>query len=263
MTLATAITWLARLTAVAATVAALELLCARRALADTGVFSWPVLRGELARAPRAVRVVADAALSYRGTFAVLAVQLAAALTLPWLAHPAPAWLVFATTLTIAIRFRGSYNGGSDAMLLVVTLALALARSAPDSQLARAGLAYAAAQLVLSYFVAGVAKLGDPAWRRGTALPIVLALPHYHVAPRIAAALSRPAIARLAGWAMLGFECAFPLALVGPRACTTLLAIGAAFHLANAVVFGLNRFLWTWLAAYPALLYWATAAPPSS
>jgi len=35
-----------------------------------------------------------------------------------------------------------------------------------------------------------------------------------------------------------------------------LAIGAAFHLANAFAFGLNRFLWAWLAAYPALWFWA-------
>jgi hypothetical protein len=35
----------------------------------------------------------------------------------------------------------------------------------------------------------------------------------------------------------------------------MLAIAAVFHLTNAVVFGLNRFLWAWLAAFPALLFW--------
>jgi hypothetical protein len=69
-------------------------------------------------------------------------------------------------------------------------------------------------------------------------------------------LSRAAIAAIAGWLMLGFECGAPLALTGRTACLALLAFGAGFHVVNAVVFGLNRFLWTWLAAYPALLYWA-------
>jgi hypothetical protein len=33
-----------------------------------------------------------------------------------------------------------------------------------------------------------------------------------------------------------------------------LALAAAFHLANACLFGLNRFFWVWLAAYPSLIW---------
>jgi len=256
MTLAAATTWMARGGAIAAAVAALELLWVRRALADDGAFGWPVLRRELASAPAWLRWVADRVLSYRGTCAVLVVQLAAALALPWCAHPALPWAVFACALAISIRFRGAYNGGSDAMLLVVMLALGLARSAPGSRLATVGLAYAAAQLVLSYFVAGVAKLRDPAWRAGRAMALVVALPPYRVPARLQAVIARPPIAALATWSVLGFECGFPLVFSRPSACTALAIAGAAFHLGNAIVFGLDRFLWTWLAAYPALLYWA-------
>ncbi|MEO7733357.1 MAG: hypothetical protein ABIY55_20515 [Kofleriaceae bacterium] len=255
MTEAVAISWMARGLALAAAVAALELLVVRHALADTGVLAWPVLRKELAGAPRAIRALADRVLSYRGTLALLGIQLAAALALPWTDHAAPAWLVLATTLAIAIRCRGSYNGGSDAMMIIVALAVALARTAPGLPLARAGLAYGAAQLVLSYFVSGVAKLQDRTWRSGRALPILVRLPHYGVPPGAAALLSRPAIARAAAWLMLGFECSAPIALVDPTVCAVWLAIGAGFHVVNAIVFGLDRFLWTWLAAYPALLYW--------
>lgn len=258
MTFEAAVDWMARLAAVAAAIAALELLWVRDALSDRGVFAWPVLRRELAGAPRAIRALADAVLGYRGMCGALALQLAAALALPFTEHPAPPWIAFAAALVTAIRFRGTYNGGSDAMLLIVTLAVALARTAPGSDVARGGLAYAAAQLVLSYFVAGIAKLRDPAWRSGRALPIVVALPQYQVSGRLRAALSRAVPARLAAWSMLGFECGFPLALAGGTACRALLAAGACFHLANAVGLGLNRFLWTWIAAYPALLYWVAA-----
>jgi len=250
-----AITWMARGLAVAAAVAALELLVVRHAFADTGVLAWPVLRRELAGAPRAIRALADRVLSYRGTLALMLLQLAAALALPWIDHPAPAWIVLATTLAIAIRCRGSYNGGSDAMLIIVALAVALARTAPS--LARAGLAYAAAQLVLSYFVSGIAKLQDPTWRTGRALPILVRLAHYGVPRRAAALLSRPTLARAAAWLMLAFECSAPIALVDPTICAAWLAVGAAFHLVNAMVFGLDRFLWTWLAAYPALVFWVS------
>lgn len=271
MTLEAATAWLARGAAVAAVVAALELLWVRRAVADTGVFAWPVLRAELSAAPVWVRTVADSVLSYRGTMVVVSLQLAGALALPWFAHPALPWLVLTCSLVVSIRFRGTYNGGSDAMLVVVLLALALVRTAPPSnelaadrlsggaptsELAAAGLAYATAQLVLSYFIAGITKLRDRAWRSGRAVPLLVRLPQYRVPPRAAAVLSRPVIARLATWSVLAFECSAPLAFAHPTICHALLICGAGFHLANAIVFGLNRFLWTWLAAYPALLYWA-------
>ena len=32
------------------------------------------------------------------------------------------------------------------------------------------------------------------------------------------------------------------------------SLATLFHLGNALLFGLNRFFWIWLAAYPALLW---------
>lgn len=239
--------------ALAAGIAALELLCAPRAYADDGPFGWPLLRREL---PPALHGL-DYLFHARGMRALVLAQLLAALALPFWSSSLPAWLVLATTLLTAIRYRGTYNGGSDSMLVIVALAVALARAAPGSALALGALAYAAAQVVLSYFIAGIAKLQDPAWRRGTALTQLVALPQYRVPPLAARLLGHPAISQLAGHLMLAFELLSPLALLHPIACAVVLAIGAAFHLANALSFGLNRFLWAWLAAYPAVLLFGT------
>ena len=52
-----------------------------------------------------------------------------------------------------------------------------------------------------------------------------------------------------------FEIAFPLVLILPwEGKLLLLSIGLLFHITNAVVLGLNRFIWAWSATYPALLY---------
>jgi hypothetical protein len=150
-----------------------------------------------------------------------------------------------------VRFRGTFNGGSDAMLLVVLLGLAIARSGVPA----VGLGYIAAQLVLSYVLAGVAKLREPRWRDGSALAALVALPSYGVPPALIGFLTRPAIARTAGYALLAFELGFPIALVDPTACRVLLVLAALFHLGNAIVFGLDRFLWAWLAAFPAVIAW--------
>ncbi len=243
MTTLDAHAWMARLASVAVVIAALELLVVRRALGDGGVFRWSILAREY---PALLRTLLAPIFGARGIVLVIALQLVSGLALPLVAHPAVPAIAAATTFAIAVRFRGTYNGGSDSMLLVVLVALALP--------GRIGLALAAIQLVLSYAIAGVAKLGDPAWRRGTAPAVLVTIPHYAVPSWIAHLLAGP-LGRIAAFAMLAFECTFPVALLHPTACVAYLAVGAAFHLTNAVAFGLNRFLWTWLAAYPALLYW--------
>jgi hypothetical protein len=245
VTFAEAVAWISRLAALAAGIAALELAWVHRA--------WRT--GPLARATRPAagrRRLADLAFGARGTATLVALLLGSALVLPWTESSLPAWLAAGATLGLSVRFRGTYNGGSDAMLLVVLLALALVRT--DPRLALAGLGYAAVHLVLSYAISGVAKLREPRWRDGTALDTLVRLPQYGVPPRLIAILTRPA-AKLATFAMLGFECAFPIALLDPTVCVVALVGAAVFHLVNAIVFGLNRFLWAWLAAFPALLFW--------
>jgi hypothetical protein len=245
----------APLAALATVICALELILVRRAWSERGVFAWSVLRDEWGP----LRPLAGLAFSSTGFLVVLALQLASALALPFTAHAppavaaAPAWIAAATALLISVRFRGTYNGGSDSMLLLVLGAHAVIRTWPGTAIAQGAATYVIAQLALSYFVAGVAKLGDPKWRNGQALAVLVTLPQYRVPASIASALSRPALGRLATLGMLGLECAFPIALVDHRAALVFVAGGALFHATNAAVFGLNRFWWAWLAAYPFLL----------
>ena len=60
--------------------------------------------------------------------------------------------------------------------------------------------------------------------------------------------------RTASWAVIGFEVLFPLALLNQTLLIAALTCAAAFHIANACLFGLNRFVWFWLAAYPSILW---------
>jgi hypothetical protein len=166
-------------------------------------------------------------------------------------------VLLVSQLAIGARFRGTFNGGSDYMTVVVLLGLSLSAAGPSHPLlAKAGLAYIAVQLVLSYFIAGCVKVARPAWRRGDAMRALLASNRYGTPGWVVAWVARPAVARLAAIALLLFECGFPLSLVGSRIAVPLLACGALFHWGNALAFGLNRFLFAWLAAYPALLYFS-------
>ena len=158
------------------------------------------------------------------------------------------------SLIILGRFQGPYNGGSDRMGLLALWCLLLAQVLPTERGREIAFGYLGAQLVLSYFIAGWVKLLNPDWRKGQALRQVFAFSVYPVSESVRGWAQRPAIIMAMSWAVILFEIAFPLTLVSQGTLIAGLAIAAAFHLANACLFGLNRFFWTWLAAYPAILW---------
>jgi hypothetical protein len=217
--------------AIAVVQQSVELLALRRAMADDGVWAWSVLRREFVGVPAGL---ADAVFGYRGTLAVLTLRLAAAAAVP-VAPALPCLLVMlATTLLVALRWRGSFNGGSDAMTITVLLAASVAGAFPGSDAVQLGcLWYVALVSVHSYVIAGLVKLRAPAG---------------------AAVFARPGIARAVSWTMIALECLFPLALLDPWICAGFIALAVPFHVVNAYVFGLDRFVFAWVATYPALLY---------
>lgn len=157
-------------------------------------------------------------------------------------------------LIILNRFQGPYNGGSDRMGLLILCSLCLAHFMPSEQWQEYVFGYLALQLVLSYFMSGWVKIVNPDWRRGQALQDVFRFSAYPVSESLRVWADRPKLLLLMSWAVMLFELLFPLSLLMQTTLIIGLAIAAVFHFANACLFGLNRFFWTWLAAYPSILW---------
>lgn len=157
-----------------------------------------------------------------------------------------------TSLILLHRFDGAYNGGSDKMGLLTLTCLTLAHLIPEA--AELALAYLGVQLTLSYAVSGWIKLRDPNWRRGTALQDVFLFSAYPQSLAIRGLAQRQTLLRIGSATVIALEVLFPLSLLHPITLAIALSLTALFHLANALLFGLNRFLWHWLAAYPSLLW---------
>lgn len=170
-------------------------------------------------------------------------------------------LVESALLVIAIilirRFQGPYNGGSDTMTVLVLLCLWLSHLAPTRYWQEIALGYLAVQLTLSYFQSGWVKVVNPEWRSGQALQQVFALSAYPVSENVRLWAERPQVLLGMSWLVIGFELLFPLALFNHTVLIIALSIAALFHLANAWLFGLNRFFWIWPAAYPVILWFHT------
>ncbi len=163
-------------------------------------------------------------------------------------------------LLILPFFNGPYNGGADRMGLLILLCLTAAFNLPHVGALASGpwrelaFGYLGAQLLLSYFMSGWVKVVNPDWRNGQALRDVFLFSAYPAGENIRRWAENPRLLLAMGWAVMGFELAFPLAFLTRPTLLAGLAIAALFHGANACLFGLNRFFWIWICAYPAILW---------
>jgi hypothetical protein len=262
MTAATALAAVTRLVALAVALQTIELLQLRRVAATDGIWRWPTLRRDWQALPRPLASLVALMLRPRPFVALLVVRLAAALALGIAGGALPRvgplplpLLLLLTTVLVQLRWRGTFNGGSDFMTLLILSALTLAAARPANPTVTVGaLLYVAVQTCTSYFLAGVAKLKTASWRDGRALRFFVATSIYDRPPWPRALFESPLATRLLGWATLLLECTFPLALLRPSLCLGYLAVALVFHVGNARVFGLNRFVFAWAAAYPAVYF---------
>ncbi|MCA9795018.1 MAG: hypothetical protein KC910_24590 [Candidatus Eremiobacteraeota bacterium] len=234
--------WTQRLLAFSVLLQTIELWRVRAAVSADGIWPWRVVREDFDFFPPLLRRFLDATLAYPNFLGLLLLQVFASLTLFWSLWAAPVLLL--TTVLVSLRWRGAFNGGSDYMTVAVLLPLAAAALADHPVVVLACLWYVALQCCFSYFVAGVVKLSRANWRNGKALMAF-------TGGRLSLAW-----ARWLSWLVIGFQCAFPLALLWPALCPVFVLGALGFHLGNFYLFGLNRFLWAWLATYPALFYCA-------
>jgi hypothetical protein len=160
----------------------------------------------------------------------------------------------AHSLLILNRYQGPYNGGSDRMGLLILYCLCLSRWLPEGLPKEAAFGYLGFQVIVSYFVSGQVKIINRDWRNGQALQDVFSFSTYPVAESLRALAKRPRLLWAASWAVMLFEVLFPLSFLNSTTLIWALVVGMAFHVANACLFGLNRFVWFWIAAYPSLIW---------
>ncbi|MFJ8388860.1 hypothetical protein ACIQ9Q_30890 [Streptomyces sp. NPDC094438] len=230
-----------------------------REFGEGGALAWAVVGAYPHRCPSVVRGL----FVWERYRVVLAVQFTAGLAAPAVASlsargSAVLACVLLTTLLLGLH-RGDYGtDGADqmAVLCVLTAAAALI---VGGTVGRLFLAFLTCQLVLSYLIAGVAKLVSPTWRDGSCLAQILSTDSYG-SPRIAAALrTRPLVGAVLAWGVMVLEVTFWLALVLPGAPRWgLLAAGAALHVGIAFTMGLSTFVFAFIGAYPALVFTAAS-----
>lgn len=164
-------------------------------------------------------------------------------------------VLFATQLYNCIRFRGNFNGGSDMMTFVVLIGLLISYSSANEKVQKLGLIFISINLFYSYLKAGLVKIIHSEWRNGKALPIFLKRSAFADSKKIAHWLSRHLkLSAALCWGVLFFELSFVIILFYNDLAYYYFLFAVLFHFIVYLSFGLNRFFWVWLSAWPALIF---------
>ncbi len=246
-------------------IASLEVLALKGEFGDGGLFSWDVLR-TVSTATLSVGTGRPRQFISHPFFvpAVTGARALAALILMvfssnYALSTACAFAILAASIVMYWRAPLGLDG-SDQMSLITFVAVAIYKLFPgDVHVARASLWFIAIQGCLSYSVAGIAKVVSPVWRSGEAVRRILGTRTYGSSRSASFVSGREGVCVALSWLLMLFECTFPLALAfGETGFAVFAVLGILFHISNAVIMGLNTFVWAFVATYPAILFCAVS-----
>lgn len=244
---------ISRLMGIAVMLQSLEFIKMKDSISKTGIWRWSELRSEYIFLPKRLLAFLDWIMPEKRFMEMMTIRFYSAILAIIYPYFFVVFLIlFFTTFLITLRWRGSFNGGSDYLTLIISLCLCVGYLHP--LLAKAALWYISLQVISSYFLAGLYKVKEYKWRIGTAVYGFVSSPNYKTPTFILEKSKDPQWAKFVAWSVIIFELAFPLVLTLPMLTKFFLIAGILFHFGNFLVFGLNRFFWVWSASYPALYY---------
>ncbi len=156
-------------------------------------------------------------------------------------------------LLIFVRHPIGLSGSFDISLVTGAGLLVAALFVHNSIVQRAAIAFIAAQTILAYLLAGLAKATSPEWRNGEAIEQIFRTKTWGHASIHSIVNRFPRTKFGLAWTVIGFEVLFVLVLfVQPSLLLGILATAVVFHLSVAVFMGINSFVFSFTATYPAI-----------
>jgi hypothetical protein len=222
------------------------------------IWSFEILKPELEQGLPLPNFLIGNLFSIKALKLIALLQITLAICGFFVSYPLVFAGLFATHLLICIRFRGLFNGGSDMMTSVLLTGVLISISSSQGHIQKLGLIYICLHSAFSYFKAGLVKVIQKDWRRGLAIPGFLQRSIYPDMKSLSAGLyARPRLSFLLSWGTLLFELAVPAIFMNVHWAMAYFGFVVAFHYINYLTFGLNRFFWVWLAAWPSILFVVT------
>lgn len=231
---------------------ALEMLFMIRDKAFYKIWSYENLKEQLDSGLPLPIFLISKLFSLNGFKIIILTQLIASVLGFFFPHPAIFTCLFMTHLLINIRFRGTVNGGSDMMTFVVLTGVLISFISGAEKL---GLIYVCIHTLYSYFKAGFVKLIHNDWKNGLAIPSFLGRSLFSDIVSISKKLQpKMTLNKILGWGVLLFELSVILLPFFRFLIIPYFLCAFIFHFLIYISFGLNRFFWIWMAAWPAIIF---------
>lgn len=164
-------------------------------------------------------------------------------------------VLFLSDVAIIKRFHGGLSGAADMSFIVNFSLIVLTIFYQYESVQALALYFIAGQGILSYVIAGAAKISGSSWRNGEALKKIFSTDSWGD-DRIYNMMQRfPKLQYLGSWSIIFFEISFPIVLfVDLRISLLIFGVGILFHIANSVLMGINGFLYIFPSTYPAIYF---------
>jgi hypothetical protein len=233
---------------------------------EEGFFSWKVLRLDIPKfrvgGSGAIPDLLDYLFHGKRFRILLLIYLLAGIGLVVFHAYSAGFTCCAFLLLLAMiisQLRYVFGGeGSDQMNVILIFSLFAGFGFFSShKMSEYAIFFIAGQSCLSYCSSGIAKLISAQWRKGDAVFNIFNTGSFGNARVSRFLVNRKRLCFFLSWSVIIAECLFPLSLVLPsRFILVFMIWGFCFHLLNAIVMGLNVFLWSYLATYPCIIYTA-------
>ncbi|MFY8161877.1 MAG: hypothetical protein ACOVNU_11150 [Candidatus Kapaibacteriota bacterium] len=199
-------------------------------------------------------------LHFSNFYKIIQIQLVLAILLLYYQNPIILIILLIIKILISIKWNGSFNGGSDSMGIVICIGLIISTTYPsisnNINFQIAGVVYIVYNLILSYFRAGLVKIKNKNWLNGKELIIFTNNTIYNENSKIIKLINYKYNSIILSLVLILWEILFAFSILNLNLTLIFLSIGIVFHFMNFYIFGLNRFFFNWLAAYPAFIYLA-------
>lgn len=253
---------IAQIASIGIIVNSFELINRRHLFHNNNLFSWVLinqLRPSLAR-HSSVNQLINFCVRYPNIFWLIGLRLISAFiilffqTEYWLVSIA-VWFLYLSGILI-FHIRVVIRTGYTVFLQVILVSISMQRLFPNSStLEVACICAIAIQCCLVYFENGLTKLKEVNWKQGSAIYNIIRNPLYISPITKLSILEKSTFLKILSWSVLLFEMAFPMSLLGGNTSLIIfLGFGLVFHFINSWILGLGSFFWTFVAAYPAIIF---------
>ena len=192
---------IARLMGLAIMFQSLEFIKMKESISERGIWRWSELRSEYLFLPKKILKALDWIMTDKRFIEMMTIRFSAAiLTIIYPHFLVIFFVLFFSTFLITLRWRGSFNGGSDYLSLIILLCLSVGFLHP--LLAKAALWYITLQVISSYFLAGLYKIKAAKWRMGTAVYGFVSSPCYKTPHFMIEKSRNPNWAKAIAWSVI-------------------------------------------------------------